>query len=119
MAERRQWTEEDLAALRQAAATLERLGVWTVYVGGLDRQRTEMHVSARDLVAISRLPGVTVAQPRYRHPRWEVRADVGDTVVFALMETDELPTVGWRYVDRQPAIEILEEVTPVDSAHAS
>ena len=119
MAERRQWTEEDLAALRQAAETLERLGVWTVYVGDLDRKHTEMHVSARDLVAISRLPGVTIEKPRYRHPRWEVRADVGDTVVFALMETDELPTVGWRYVDRQPAIEILEEVTPVDSAHAS
>lgn len=117
--ERRQWTEEDLQALREAAEILERLGVWSVSVRGVCHQRTEMHVSARDLVRIARLPGVTIEKPRYRHPRWEVRADVGDTVVFALMETDELPTVGWRYVDRQPAIEILEEVTPVDSAHAS
>lgn len=115
MAER-QWTEEDLQALRDAVATLERLGVWTVYVRGAGCQCTEVSVSSRVLAQIARLPGVTVERPDYQGPTWRVRARVGGMAVTALMDSQELPTIGWRYVG--PA-DYLEEVEPGEWADAS
>lgn len=115
MAERRKWTEEDLQALREAVATLERLGVWSVYVCGAGCKRTEVSVSSRALAQIARLPGVTVERPDYLGPNWRVRASVGDMTITAIMDTQELPTIGWRYAG--PA-DYLEEVEPGEWADA-
>lgn len=116
MAERRQWTEEDLQALREAAEILERLGVWSVSVRGVCHQRTEITVGTRDFVRIAQLPGVTVERPNYLGPTWRVRARVGGMAVTAIMESQELPTIGWRYVG--PA-DYLEEVEPGEWADAN
>lgn len=113
---RREWTQEDLEALTQATETLERLGVWTVSVSGLIERRTKLHVSRHDMAQIARLPGVTVQTPEYKGPNWEVVACVGRVTVFALMDAQELPAIGWRYVG--PA-DYLEEVEPGEWADAS
>lgn len=105
MAERRQWTEEDLAALRQAAETLERLGIWSVHVRGDGITQTTVHVSSRNLAEIARLPGVTVAQPQWRHEAWDVRAEANGICISARMDTNELPSVGWRMTGEAPRLE--------------
>jgi hypothetical protein len=112
--ERREWTQEDLEALTQATETLERLGVWGVSVSGLIERRTKLHVSRHDMAQIARLPGVTVQTPEYKGPNWEVVACVGRVTVFALMDTADLPSVGWRLVGPVPRVERLEEVAAHD-----
>ena len=116
MAEAREWTQDDLQALREAVATLERLGVWTVYVRGAGCQCTEVFMSSRAFAQIARLPGVTMERPDCRGPNWRARARVGGMAVTAIMESQELPTIGWRYVG--PA-DYLEEVEPGEWADAS
>jgi len=106
----RQWTEEDLQALREAAEILERLGVWSVYVRGDGITQTTVHVSNRNLAEIARLPGTTVAQPQWRHGSWEVRAEAGGLSITARVATEELPAVGWRLASEEPRLERVQEV---------
>jgi len=40
-----------------------------------------------------------VEKPKYQHPHWRVSAVIGGVAAFALMDTADLPTVGWRFVD--------------------
>ncbi|WP_374713322.1 hypothetical protein [Symbiobacterium terraclitae] len=119
MLERREWTREDLTALQQAAETLERLGVWSVFVRSATKERSEIYVSSSDLITVRRLTGVPTEKPKYEGGYWKVTTRIGDAAVYALMSTEELPLVGWRYKGRQPAVELLEEV-PLDvQPHAS
>lgn len=112
MAERREWTQEDLAALQRAAETLERLGVWSVSVRGVCHQRTEITVGTRDFVRIAQLPGVTVERPHYQGPRWYVLAHVGGITVATVMDTADLPAVGWQLEGAEPRLVRVEATAP-------
>jgi len=113
VAERHQWSQEDLVALQQAAATLERLGVWSVFVRGVCHLRTEMHVHPRDLIRISRLPGVSVEKPRLLGPgHWRVTISVGCITMYAQVDTDTLPAIGWRLDGGEPRLSRIEAGSP-------